>query len=405
MKLRLISENAETSKTVSDILSSIPSREWDFLTLTEPEWDADLTLWDYTPGMPVDPHIASKFCGHLFLVDRRDVDEFRRRLPNWEAYILLKPITPGILMAFLDQSGGGTAFDGTQNNRDEFLQYLGRASLKLQEYDLDRTNFLARSVHDLRVPLTAVVGYCELMLDESLGTLGAEQREIVERMQQSAKRLSRMVEGMFDLSIDRNLRQPEDFGRLDLDETVKQALYEAGPVTADKLIAVTADLKPVPGTLVGSNEQIQRLLMNLLHNSCKFTPRNGEIEIRGYSCFWERRQFASAWSASPERRHSHSPVHNGYRIDVRNSGEPILNQHLQTIFEEYTSYSRGQHRAGSGLGLAICRMIAARHCGRIWAQNTHRGPMFSLVLPLHSHDTRTVAETVDNTVSSYAELI
>jgi hypothetical protein len=52
------------------------------------------------------------------------------------------------------------------------------------------------------------------------------------------------------------------------------------------------------------------------------------------------------------------------------------------IFEEYTSYAGGQDRSGGGLGLAICKMIATLHGGRVWAENTETGPMFSFVLPV-----------------------
>jgi signal transduction histidine kinase len=70
--------------------------------------------------------------------------------------------------------------------RDEMLQHLLYANLRLQEYDQDRTNFLAHSVHDLRAPLTAVHGYCSLLLDGQAGPLAPEQSKILERMERSS---------------------------------------------------------------------------------------------------------------------------------------------------------------------------------------------------------------------------
>ena len=55
---------------------------------------------------------------------------------------------------------------------------------------------------------------------------------------------------------------------------------------------------------------------------------------------------------------------------------------MTRIFEEYTRYAGGSDRSGGGLGLAICRMILTRHKGRIWAESTATGAMFSFVLPL-----------------------
>jgi two-component system, OmpR family, sensor histidine kinase VicK len=72
---------------------------------------------------------------------------------------------------------------------------------------------------------------------------------------------------------------------------------------------------------------------------------------------------------------------NSYRVDIRDSGTPISPQYLESIFEEYTSYSAGGDRSGGGLGLAICRTIIDQHRGRVWAENTDKGPVFSVVLP------------------------
>ena len=92
-------------------------------------------------------------------------------------------------------------------DRDEILQCLIQANLKLQEYDQDRTTFLARAVHDFRAPLTAISGYCGLLLGEPLGPLTENQREVLRRMQHSTKRLSRMASAMFQLSVGRHVKR------------------------------------------------------------------------------------------------------------------------------------------------------------------------------------------------------
>jgi len=60
----------------------------------------------------------------------------------------------------------------------------------------------------------------------------------------------------------------------------------------------------------------------------------------------------------------------------------ILPEHLDLIFEEYTSYSGARDRSGGGLGLAICKMLVAEHKGAIWAQSQRQGTTISFVLPL-----------------------
>jgi K+-sensing histidine kinase KdpD len=128
---------------------------------------------------------------------------------------------------------------------------------------------------------------------------------------------------------------------------------------------------------------MEQVFLNILDNACRFTPKGGSIEIRGYPFFWERRAGHSLMQPPIERRINVNTKPNSFRIDIRDSGPAIPQEHLISIFEEYTSYSGGRDRSGGGLGLAICRMIVAQHEGKLWAENTDHGPMFSFVLPLH----------------------
>lgn len=131
--------------------------------------------------------------------------------------------------------------------------------------------------------------------------------------------------------------------------------------------------------------EIEQVLINLLDNACKFTHRDGSIEVCGYPYFWERR-FLLGGSAPGERRaDSASPegvrLPNCYRINIRDTGPGIPPDRLSHIFEEYTSYAGPQDRSGGGLGLAICRLIMSRHEGHIWADSHKGGAIFSFVLP------------------------
>jgi signal transduction histidine kinase len=128
---------------------------------------------------------------------------------------------------------------------------------------------------------------------------------------------------------------------------------------------------------------VDQVLINILDNACKFTPKDGVIEIRGYNFFSERIRSNTLAPAGPERRHSPASEPNAYRVDIRDSGPRIPEEHLPLIFEEYTSYGGGRDRSGGGLGLAICKMIINQHEGHVWAENTTDGPMFSFVLPMN----------------------
>lgn len=383
MEIVLVSGDRELYRTCLEILDQILQQPW---TLSAASVDdaiahADLCIWDYqTDGaLPGSARGIPFQC--LYLVSRKDLPEFRRQTAVEEANVLLKPVTPVTLAAFL---GSAVSSHGNplREDRDQLLQCLVQTNLTLQEYDQDRTSFLARAVHDFRAPLTALSGYCGLMQDESFGPVNEAQREVLRRMRRSAQRLSRMASAMFELSIARHVKKRPALERGDLQGCLDQVLYEIAPFAGERHISIAPELEPSDDGLLFDPEQMEQVLINILDNACKFTPKEGAIEIRGYPFFWERRSGQSVVSPAVERRRSANRKPNSYRIDITDSGPAIPEEHLSTIFEEYARCPDGRDRSGSGLGLAICRLIVTQHDGRVWAENTDFGPRFSIVLPL-----------------------
>jgi two-component system phosphate regulon sensor histidine kinase PhoR len=183
--------------------------------------------------------------------------------------------------------------------------------------------------------------------------------------------------------------------KADIRDCLDQALHEVALVLEDKRISVVAEIEPAPEGLFFEKSQMEHALANLLDNACKFTPRDGMIQIKGYPFFWERRAAQEAsLDRARERRVRQIEGFNSFRVDIRDSGPGIPAVHADRIFEEYTSYGGKQDRSGGGLGLAICRMILRRHQGHLWAESHPSGAVFSFVLPLRKTDAR--LSTVEN---------
>ncbi len=330
------------------------------------ESEADLYLIDFDAALPMADAVRQNRAKALFLVDRADLPAFGAQMTE-DATILLKPVVRGALAVFLEAALAGSVRPV-------------ETMVRLQEYDRERTNFLARAVHDFRAPLTALSGYCGLLLDGPLGGLKAE-REVLERMQNSIDRLTRMASAMSLMCAGQRAKIHPAPGPGDLAARLEQALHETARLARDKNIAIARELAPC-GELYFDTDQIEQVFVNLLDNACRFTPRSGSIEIRGYRYFWDRRNAVCAVPPAAERRCREIFEPNTYRVDVRDSGPLIPESNLHRIFEEYTSFAGADGRLGSGLGLAICRTILSNHGGRIWAENTGAGPVFSFVLPL-----------------------
>jgi len=387
--LVVISSNLDLVGLCRDVLRELAEARGDIRLPARGDRDAhsEICLWDYdsveTTPMP------EEFRGNptLYLVHPTQLDALLRTEPGAEGHILLKPLTRPVLRSFLwsvdpsEESSVSSVVGTLRANRDDLLQRLLQANLRLQEYDQQRTNFIARAVHDFRAPLTALAGYCGLLASGQLGPLNDDQGEALRRMEHSSKRLTRMASAMFELSVGPKIMRQPDLREGDILERIKQALHEIRPLVREKQISLKAeDIVPPGRPLYFEASEIEQVLINLLDNACKFSHSDGAIEIRGYPYFWERR-FLVRGSAPRERRLDDVRVPNAYRIDIKDTGPGIPADRLHHIFEEYTSYAGPQDRSGGGLGLAICRLIMARHEGHIWADSHKNGAIFSFVLP------------------------
>jgi two-component system sensor histidine kinase KdpD len=211
------------------------------------------------------------------------------------------------------------------------------------------------------------------LLADQFGKVNVEQRCILEKMQRSLARLEGLAAAMLDWSAGGGAVASMQLETGDLEPIVSQAVHEMGPGMKQKQIGIKVELEPARGSMLLDAAQLERVVVNLLENSCKFTPKHGSIEIRGYSV-----------SGDEMKRVSSTEFASGYRIDVSDTGPGIDPQQVYEMFEEYASYGGCTDRGGAGLGLAICRTIIKAHKGRIWAASGQPGAVFSFFLP-YSH--------------------
>ena len=370
----------------------------------QPPLQSHLCIWDFASGKSVFPPSIdpNQWRKHLFLRHRHEVGALKTLIGVSDFNVLLKPVTRANLRAFV----GGYVLHRTDSNddsaatrtrlrseRDEVLRVLMQTNLRLQEFHQERNNVLVRSLHDFRAPLTAISGYCELLLGDELDPLTSGQRKILQSMRHSARRLTWATDAMFQLSVADDDESTPNLVQADLPDCIGQALEELSPLLKNKNVAVTVEVESSPENLVFEKALIQQVLVNLLETACKFTPKGGAIEIKGYPFFWERRSArATPLMDSPERRTKGVRTVNSFRIDIVDCGPAIPAVDAGRIFEEHTSYAGGQDRSGAGLGMAICRMILSRHGGHVWAENSDTGVVFSFVLPLKQTITFPAAE-------------
>jgi signal transduction histidine kinase len=344
-----------------------------------PPPEADLYILDFDPGEPVYAD-ESRDLRTLIVVDRKDVVPFRRAMPMAAASIFLKPVNRIILESFVHNTAvrrfsepfpTGASDQALRLDRDELLQRLFEVNLRLQEYDQDRTNFLARTLHEFRAPLTALSGYCGLLVKQQVGPVVGEQLDILLRMNNSINRLNRMASALFQLSVGSRFENASDIRPGNIEAIVEQAVVEMSAFLKEKNIAVTVQFDAPGQPLCFDGAQIEQVVINLLDNACKYSPRNSLVTIRGYA------NTLSSLSGPI------SPVGGPmYHLEVSDSGAGIPADRLESVFEEFTSYGGSGDRSGAGLGLAICKTLIHQHKGRIRAASNGYGVTFTVALPL-----------------------
>jgi signal transduction histidine kinase len=229
---------------------------------------------------------------------------------------------------------------------------------KLRELDCLQSTFVNAVTHDLRTPLTSIIGFAELLEDELSGPLSAGQREYLKQIERGAERLEFLVDDLLDFTRMQagtfSLR-PE---QADLHQKVSEIVESLVPQAAASRIAIHLDLPPGELSACFDRARIGQVLMNLLSNAIKFSAGGGDITVR------LRDEGAVK------------------RCEVTDSGEGIAPADLSRLFQPFSQLESGIKRGGTGLGLSIARRIVEEHGGQIGVQSEPgRGSTFWFTLP------------------------
>jgi len=227
----------------------------------------------------------------------------------------------------------------------------------LKELDRLRGDFVNTVSHDLRSPLTAILGYVELI--ERAGPVNPQQAQFIQRVKSSVHTTTDLIDDL--LSLGRvEVGMIDEVRPVDMKLIVAGALEALQPQIQDKKqmlkMGKTSELSPV----LGSRTQLGQLVNNLIGNAIKYTQEGGEIHI---TLREEQQQLI---------------------LHVADNGPGIPLTDQGRIFEKfYRASNVGADVQGTGLGLAIVKTIVDNHRGRIWVDSKPgEGSVFTVVLPV-----------------------
>ncbi|GAB4550312.1 MAG: response regulator [Anaerolineales bacterium] len=226
----------------------------------------------------------------------------------------------------------------------------------LKMLDRLKSDFIHTISHDLRSPLTAIMGYIELL--DRVGPLNDQQKQFVRHVQNSAQNITALVNDLLDLGrIEAGFDTRKD--EVSLEQILQFTLENLGRQISDKKLDFNVNIDPDLPALRGNPIRLRQMVDNLLVNAVKYTPESGKVTVN-------------------LRREDSQVI-----FEVSDTGVGIPATDQPHIFEKfYRASNAPKGTPGTGLGLAIVRSIVENHQGRIWVQSTVGvGTKFVVVLP------------------------
>jgi signal transduction histidine kinase len=228
------------------------------------------------------------------------------------------------------------------------MQELEARKLEAERLNRLKSEFLASISHELRTPLHTIIGFSELLGEESEGPLNAEQRRFLGHIHRDSEHLLALINDVLDFSRIEAGGLNLHAEVLPLGEAISEVVNAIKPSAEAKGISLFTETDD--NIRVSADQlRLRQVLYNLLSNAVKFTPAAGTISVIVV------------------------PVQNeqSVRITVSDTGIGIADDERVHIFDKFyqVGVTTDGVREGTGLGLAICKQLVEMHGGSIWVES------------------------------------
>ncbi len=252
---------------------------------------------------------------------------------------------------------------------------------RLGELERVKHDFLSKVSHDLKTPLASMQETNRILLDEVPGPLTPSQQKLVDLSRKCGVRLSSMIGNILDLaSLDDGVLRPV-ITTCDPTTVAVSAAEQIAPLLHDGDVQLVYRAPERPFTVPCDPDRIHRVLINLLENAVRFSPRGAEVELALENVDARPRYVEAAEWQSVQGDSAAGGV---ALLTVSDRGPGVAPAERDQIFKEFfqSDAGRARSRGGIGLGLAICQEIIGAHGGLIGvADRPGGGSRFYVLLP------------------------
>jgi two-component system, OmpR family, sensor kinase len=243
----------------------------------------------------------------------------------------------------------------TRDETGRFIEAFNDTLERLEQIFTSQQRFLADVSHELRTPLTVIKGNVDLM--RRIKQLDEESLDTIE---DEADRLTRLVGNLLLEAQAASGKLPLYFAPVELDTLLLEVFKEMRVLARERVNIRLTEIDQIMVT--GDRDRLKQVLINLISNAIKYTPKGGEVFL------------------------SLGKVGDNARLIVRDTGQGISNEDLPHIFERFFRAEKSRTRSktsGVGLGLSIAHWIVDHHGGHIEvASEENKGATFCIYLPI-----------------------
>ncbi|MBD2183883.1 hybrid sensor histidine kinase/response regulator [Aerosakkonema funiforme] len=269
---------------------------------------------------------------------------------------------------------------GVAIERAQAEERLRQINEDLERASQMKSEFLASMSHELRTPLNSILGFSDLLMRQSAGSLSDRQIGYVQTIEKSGQHLLQLINDILDLSkieAGKTELYPQP---ISIQYLCTECLKMIQPRADKKRLALSLEIDYRLNKANLDERRVSQILINLLSNAVKFTPEGGQIKLAS--------KLAYGSDLAKEYRPDRSPINptTPYLcLEVKDSGIGIAREKWHLLFRPFQQVdaSLTRRHEGTGLGLALTKRLAELHGGTVSLESVeNQGSAFRIWLPL-----------------------